>query len=109
MAVAFPQGPVITHEEVRDDFGQYGLSYSGNGLSVAQRGFLKPLETENGLENVFVQEGSYAYYGPDHKLYKVSYIADENGFQPTADFFPIAPEPLPVPAVELPIAPAALF
>lgn len=83
VAIAFPQAPVLTRSEIRDDFNQFALSYStGNGISVAQRGALKALQTPEGLDNVLVQEGSYAYYGPDGRLYTLRYIADENGFQP---------------------------
>lgn len=66
--MAFPQVPVLTRSEIRDDFNQFALSYStANGISVAQRGALKPVQTEQGLDNVLVQQGSYAYYGPDGK------------------------------------------
>lgn len=99
VAVAFPQVPVLTRSEIRDDFNQFALSYSSPGMSVAQRGALKPIQTENGLENVLVQQGSYAYYGPDGKLYQLSYIADENGFQPIADFLPTTPPAPVVPVV----------
>lgn len=73
--------PVLTHTEVRDDLNQFALSFStGNGIAVAQQGALKQLRSENGqLENVLVQRGSYSYYGTDGRLYKVNYIADENG------------------------------
>lgn len=76
-----PAVPVLTRSEIRDDFNQFALSYStANGIAVAQQGALKPLRSETGeIENVLVQRGSYAYYGPDGRLYKVSYIADENG------------------------------
>lgn len=96
VAIAFPQSPILTRSEIRDDFNQFALSYStANGISVAQQGALKPLQTEQGLDNVLVQQGAYAYYGPDGKLYKLSYIADENGFQPIADFLP-TPPPAPI-------------
>lgn len=69
-AVAFPQVPILTRSEIRDDFNQYALSYStANGISVAQRGALKPVQTEQGLDNVLVQQGSYAFYGQDGRLY----------------------------------------
>lgn len=99
IAVAYPQGPVLTRSEIRDDYGQFALSYNtANGLSVAQRGALKSLGTGTAL----VQEGAYSYVGTDGKLYTLKYIADENGFQPIADFLPTAP-PLP----EVPVVPVA--
>lgn len=73
--------PTLSRTEVRDDFNQFALSYStGNGIAVAQQGALKAVQSEDGqMENVLVQRGTFAYYGPDGQLYKVSYIADENG------------------------------
>lgn len=98
--VAFPNAPILTRSEIRDDFGQFALSYStANGISVAQQGALKPVQTEHGLDNVLVQQGAYAYYGADGKLYTVRYIADENGFQPIADHIPTTPVPPVVPVV----------
>lgn len=80
--------PILSRTEVRDDFNQFALSYAtGDGISVAQQGALKALPSEDGeLQNVLVVRGSYAYYGPDGKLYKVSYVADENGMSITKDF-----------------------
>lgn len=84
MALPAPQSigvvPILTRSEIRDDFNQFALSYSSsNGIAVAQQGALKAVQTPNGLDNVLVQQGSYAYTGPDGRLYKLSYIADENG------------------------------
>lgn len=92
VAVAFPQQAILTQSRIQDDFGQFALSYSSpNGISATQRGALKPIQTENGLQNVLVQQGAYAYYGPDGKLYHVRWVADENGFQPIGDHLPQAP------------------
>lgn len=78
MAVPAPQIPILTRSEIRDEFNQYALSYStADGIAVAQQGALK--QTADGLDNVLVQQGSYAYTGPDGRIYKLSYVADENG------------------------------
>lgn len=94
-ALAAPQVPILTRSEIRDDLNQYSLSYStGDGQAATAQGALKPNADRTG--NVLVQQGSYAYIGTDGRLYKLSYIADELGFRPTADFLPTPPPALEV-------------
>lgn len=44
--------------------------------------------------DVIVQSGQYSYVAADGSIISVSYIADENGFQPMSDALPTSP-PIP--------------
>ena len=39
--------------------------------------------------------GSYSYTDPEGKVITVTYVADENGFQPQGAHLPVAPQPSP--------------
>ncbi|XP_026328282.1 uncharacterized protein LOC113236435 [Hyposmocoma kahamanoa] len=73
---------------VRYDVNNAGLdSYSfawetSDGSKHEEQGELKNQGTEN--EGIAVR-GQYSWIGPDQVLYTVTYIADENGFQPTIE------------------------
>lgn len=52
---------------------------------------MKNKGTDNEIQSV---RGSYSYTAPDGQLITVTYIADENGFQPQGDHLPTSP-PIP--------------
>lgn len=57
-----------------------------NGIKAEEQGEVKNKGTDNEIQSV---RGSYSYTGPDGVLYTVTYIADENGFQPQVSQIPI--------------------
>lgn len=42
-------------------------------------------------QDIIVQTGSYSYQSPDGTFITLTYIADENGFQPVGDHLPVPP------------------
>ncbi|XP_063376953.1 cuticle protein CP14.6-like [Cydia fagiglandana] len=69
------------------DSYQYAVETS-NGISQQEQGQLQNAGSENEAISV---RGSFSYTGPDGVVYTVTYIADENGFQPQGAHLPVAP------------------
>ncbi|EDX09419.1 larval cuticle protein 65Ag1 [Drosophila simulans] len=61
----------------------YGLS---DGTSKDEQGELKSIGPD---EQAIVARGEFSYTGPDGVVYSVSYVADENGFQPQGSHLPV--------------------
>lgn len=57
---------------------------TSNGIQANEQGNLKQIEQEQGI----AAQGEFSYSAPDGTPIKVTYIADENGFQPTGDHLP---------------------
>ncbi|CAG9771908.1 unnamed protein product [Ceutorhynchus assimilis] len=95
VAVAAPQNPdaaaqVLKYESENIGVDGYNFGYeTSNGISHQEQGELVNPGAEN--EAVAVR-GSYQYTGPDGVLYSVTYIADENGFQPQGAHLPVPPQ-----------------
>ncbi|XP_019870512.1 larval cuticle protein LCP-17 [Aethina tumida] len=89
------EAPIIKQEADISPDGSYQSSYeTGNGILSQESGILKTIGSETGEE----VSGSYKYTAPDGSPIAVSYLANENGFQPSSDILPVAPEPEPIPA-----------
>lgn len=58
---------------------------TSDGVSRQESAELKNPGTEN---EALVVKGSYTYVGADGVQYTVTYIADENGFQPQGQHIP---------------------
>lgn len=75
--------------------GSYQSSYeTGNGISAQESGVLKSVGQETAEE----VSGSFKYSAPDGTPIQLTYIANENGFQPQGAHLPVAPAPEPIPA-----------
>lgn len=70
------------HSDVRADGYEYGLDIS-NGIHAESSG--------DAYGNI---HGSYEWVSPEGVHVKVSYVADENGYQPSSDLLPTSP-PIP--------------
>lgn len=65
----------------------YSFNYeTSNGISAQEEGNLKG--------EAIAAQGSFQYTAPDGTLVQVSYVADENGFQPQGSHLP-TPPPIP--------------
>ncbi|XP_026750787.1 flexible cuticle protein 12-like [Galleria mellonella] len=93
-AVAAPAvvgGPDSTAQILRYDsnnIGVDGYSYgfeTSNGISQQEEGQLVNAGSENAAIAV---RGQFSYTGPDGQQYTVTYVADENGFQPQGAHLP---------------------
>ncbi|KMR04588.1 larval cuticle protein lcp-17-like protein [Lasius niger] len=74
--------------------GSYSYNYeTGNGIQAGEEG--KLVKIENGKEDSLHVEGFFSYPDADGKPIALSYVADENGFQPQGEHLPTAP---PVPS-----------
>ncbi|CAH1983162.1 unnamed protein product [Acanthoscelides obtectus] len=75
-----------------DNIGADTYSYAidqSDGITKNEDGQVVNPGTDN--ESIAVR-GQYSYVGPDGVVYTVTYIADENGFQPQGAHIPQAPQ-----------------
>lgn len=62
-----------------------------NGISAQEQGSLKNVGDK---EPAVVASGSYQFTSPEGLPVQITYVADENGFQPQGDVLP-TPHPIP--------------
>ncbi|KAG6462058.1 endocuticle structural glycoprotein ABD-4 [Manduca sexta] len=94
-----PQIPIIRYEsDGPNPDGSYKWLYeTGNEINAEESGLVKNLGRGEG-EEIQVAEGRFSYKSPEGTPIALSYIADENGFQPRGDHLP-TPPPIP-PAIQ---------
>ncbi|XP_065163187.1 endocuticle structural glycoprotein SgAbd-8-like [Atheta coriaria] len=100
VTIAAPQGPTtepvpILRQEQEVNFdGSYKWNYeTGNSITAEEQGFLKNAGQPE--QEAQVAQGQYKYTSPEGQVIELSYIADENGFQPVGAHLPTPP---PIPA-----------
>ncbi|XP_074029967.1 endocuticle structural glycoprotein ABD-4 isoform X2 [Leptinotarsa decemlineata] len=89
---------IVKYENVGvNEDGSYQWSYeTANGISAQEEGHLKKSNSEEeGTQEV---SGSFQYTANDGTPIKLTYTANENGFQPEGEHLPTAP-PVP-PAIQ---------
>ncbi|XP_071516003.1 cuticle protein AMP1A-like [Panulirus ornatus] len=84
--------PILKDERVHEEDGRYSLDVeTGNSIFISQSGSPGPEGSVN-------TAGEYSYIAPDGTPVVVTFVADENGYQPQSDVLPVAPAfPHPIP------------
>ncbi|CAH2007990.1 unnamed protein product [Acanthoscelides obtectus] len=96
--------PILRQDAEVNFDGTFRSSYeTGNGISVQEQGQLKNAGNKDAeAEEV---QGGFQYTAPDGTPIQLTYIANENGFQPQGAHLPVAPvddkTPPPIPAAIL--------
>jgi len=80
--------PILRNDLVQEEDGTYSLDVeTANGIVLAQSG-----------DSDGDKQGEISFTFPDGTPFHMTYVADENGFQPQSDFLPVAPAfPHPIP------------
>ncbi|KYB27390.1 Pupal cuticle protein Edg-78E-like Protein [Tribolium castaneum] len=83
----------ILKQTFDQDHGGYQFSYeTGNGIHAQESGYFKNKGDEK--KEILVQQGTITYHDEHGHPITLSYIADENGFQPQGAHLP-TPPPIP--------------
>ncbi|KAH8266020.1 hypothetical protein KR038_000454 [Drosophila bunnanda] len=92
VAIAAPAAPEASVVRLESDVGPESYKYAletSDGTSKVEEGHLNNVGSENEAISV---KGSYRFVADDGVTYEVTYIADENGFQPQGAHLPVAPQ-----------------
>lgn len=69
--------------------GSYNYSYeTGNGIQAQEEGHLNNVGTD---QEALEARGSYSYTDNEGNTFQISYVANENGFQPEGAHLPQVP------------------
>ncbi|XP_071521902.1 cuticle protein AMP4-like [Panulirus ornatus] len=84
--------PIIRQSMINQEIGTHNHVFeAGNGIIVQESG-------SEGAAGGNIRIGEFSYPKEDGTLAVVTFVADENGFQPQSDLLPVAPAfPHPIP------------
>lgn len=77
--------------QLNEDGSYYYRVLNENNIEISETGRVDNAGTDDEVMRV---KGYYEYIGDDGVLYRVDYVADENGFQPSGTHLP-TPPPIP--------------
>ncbi|RZC34046.1 endocuticle structural glycoprotein SgAbd-4 [Asbolus verrucosus] len=83
---------ILRQEQNIEPDGSYKWAYeTANGIAAQEQGALR----QQGQQDPSIAaQGSFAYTSPEGQPISLSYVADENGFQPQGEHLP-TPPPIP--------------
>ncbi|CAB3221323.1 unnamed protein product [Arctia plantaginis] len=92
-APQYQEIPIVRQEQTINPDGSYQYSYeTGNGIAAQEQGSLRSAGPNS--EPAIAAQGSFSYTSLEGIPISLSYVADENGFQPQGDHLP-TPPPIP--------------
>ncbi|CRL02985.1 CLUMA_CG016554, isoform A [Clunio marinus] len=89
-AVALPANDVeLLKSAFVNELNSYNFAYEqSDGQKRDEEGTVKNIGSEDEAISV---RGSFSFVADDGQTYTVTYVADENGFQPSAAHLPVGP------------------
>ncbi|XP_026734679.1 larval cuticle protein LCP-14-like [Trichoplusia ni] len=86
---------IVSFVNQQNPEGNYEYAFqTDNGISGNAQGQLKTINKD---ESAVVVSGGNSYISPEGESISLTYIADENGYQPQGSHLPTPPAPIAIP------------